>query len=227
MIKSLIRSEADYEFALAKIEILIGSSKGTSAFDELELLSALVEIYEQAHHPVAPPDPIEAIKFRIEQAGLKPKDLVPLMGSRAKVSEVLSGKRPLTLSLIRILHEKLNIPAEVLLREPTQKVPGKDVSHPEKFPWAEITSKRWLAPFFNGTPEEAAENSKELSRYLLRNVKKADVQVALFRRTAPNVRGARFDSYALLAWTAQIVNVAKEKFCPTKYRKNSIDDDFM
>jgi HTH-type transcriptional regulator/antitoxin HigA len=225
MIKSLIKTEADYESALARIESLMGSARGTPAFDELELLSALVEIYEQAHHPIEPPDPIDAIKFRVEQAGLKPKDLVPLMGSRAKVSEILSGKRPLTLSLIRTLHEKLNIPAEILLRQPTADLAEKDVPHPEKFPWPEIASRKWLAPIFRGTAEEALQNAKELSSYLLRNLRKANIQVALYRRSV--VRGARSDPYALLAWTAHLVNTARETICPVKYRKNSIDDDFM
>jgi HTH-type transcriptional regulator/antitoxin HigA len=224
MIKSLIKTEADYENALTKIESLMASQQGTPAFDELELLSALVEIYERAHHPVLPPDPVDAIKFRIEQAGLKPKDLVPLMGSRAKVSEMLSGKRPLSLSIIRTLHEKLNIPAEILLREPKTGLPDKTVPRPEKFPWSEIVNRNWLAPVFRGTVKEAVENAEELSRYLLRNLNKADVEVAFFRR---NVRGAKFDSYALLAWTAQVVNRAKETICPAKYRKGSIDDDFM
>ena len=224
MIKSLIKTEADYESALERIESLIGSQRGTHAFDELELLSALVEIYEQAHHPIDPPDPIDAIKFRIEQAGLKPKDLVPLMGSRAKVSEVLSRKRPLTLSLIRTLHEKLDIPAEILLHQPVTKLPEKEVPHPEKFPWSEIATRKWLAPLFRGSAQEARENAEELSNYLLRNLRKEHIQCAFYRR---NVRAAQIDPYALLAWTARLVNVAKETICPVKYRKNSIDDDFM
>src|ERR1700680_481521 len=113
-IKSLIKTEDDYKTALSTIEQLMNSPRSASAIDELELLSTLVELYEDKHHPAPPPAPIDAIKFRMEQAGLKPKDLVPFMGSRAKVSEILSGKRPLTLALIRALHEKLGIPAAVL-----------------------------------------------------------------------------------------------------------------
>jgi HTH-type transcriptional regulator / antitoxin HigA len=223
-IKSLIKTEADYKTALSRIERLMNSPRSVETTDELELLSALVELYEQQQYPVLPPDPVDAIKFRVDQAGLKAKDLAPLMGSRAKVSEVLSGKRPLTLSLIRTLHEKLGIPAEILLRERTPISTEKDVPHPEKFPWEEIVERKWLTPLFRGTAQEARRNSAELSRYLLRNLQKADVHVAMFRR---NVRGARIDPYALLAWTANLVNVAKDKSPPVRYRTNLIDDAFM
>ena len=223
-IKSLIKTEADYKAAVSRIEQLMSTVRSAETTDELELLSALVELYEQQHYPVLPPDPIDAIKFRVDQAGLKAKDLVPLIGSRAKVSEILSGKRPLTLSLIRTLHEKLGIPAEILLRERTPTSTEKDVPHPEKFPWEEIVTRRWLAPLFRGTAQEARRNSVELSRYLLRNLQTADVHVAKFRR---NVRGARFDPYALLAWTANLVNVAKHMSSPVRYRTNLIDDAFM
>jgi HTH-type transcriptional regulator/antitoxin HigA len=222
MIKSLIKSEAEYEHALKRIEALMGSLPETPAFDELELLSAVVELYEEAHHPVLPPDPIDAIKFRIEQSGLKPKDLVPVLGSRGKVSEVLSGKRPLSLNAIRALHKKLNIPAEILLRE--RQAPEKSVPHPEKFPWKEIVKRNWLAPVFRGNLKRAIDNAEELSLHLLRNLTKSDIEVALFRR---NVRGEKFDPHALLAWTAYIVNKAKDTICPVKYSKGAINDDFM
>lgn len=222
MIKSLIKSEAEYESALKRLESLMNSQPGSAAFDELELLSTLVELYEDAHVRVFPPDPIDAIKFRIEQSGLQPKDLVPVLGSRAKVSEVLSGKRPLSLSAIRALHKKLNVPAEILLRE--RQTPEKSVPEPEKFPWKEIVKRNWLASVFRGSVAQAVDNADELSAYLLRNLTKKDIEVALFRR---NVRGEKFDAHALLAWTAHIVNKAQETICPAKYSKDSIDDDFM
>jgi len=223
-IKSLIKTDADYKTALARIEHLMTLQRSAELDDELELLSALVELYEDQNHPVLPPDPIDAIKFRMEQAGLTPKDLVPLMGSRGKVSEILSGKRPLTLSLIRTLHEKLAIPAAVLLCERTLPSSEKDIPKPSKFPWEDIVERKWLSPMFRGTVEEARKNCAALSRYLLRNLQKRDVQVAMFRR---NVRGARFDPYALLAWTANLVNVAKDNPPPVQYRTNLIDDAFM
>jgi len=223
-IKSLIKNESEYNAALSRIDQLMSSRRNSEANDELELLSVLTEIYEDKNYPVLPPDPIDAIKFRMEQSGLKPKDLVPLMGSRAKVSEILGGKRPLTLSLIRTLHEKLGVPAAVLLRERTPSSLEKDVADPGKFPWEEIVDRNWLSPIFRGTVQEARRNCVELSRYLLRNLQREDVQVALFRR---NVRGARFDPHALLAWTSHVINVAKDTPTSVEYRQSTIDDAFV
>ena len=94
-IKSLIKTEAEYQMAVTRIERLMSLPRSPEATDELELLSALVELYEEQHHPVLPPDPIVAIKFRMEQMGLKRSDLEPLIGSRARVAEVLNRRRPL------------------------------------------------------------------------------------------------------------------------------------
>jgi HTH-type transcriptional regulator/antitoxin HigA len=224
MITHLIKTKAEYDAALKRLDQLIHSRPGTPDADELELLSALVELYERNHFEVLPPDPIEAIKFRIEQAGLKAKDLIPIMGSRGKVSEVLSGKRPLSLAIIRALNEQLGIPADILLRQPQGSVSSKVLPHPEKFPWGEIVERNWLAPLFRGTVKQAQERALELARYLLRNLRDDDLNIALFRR---NVRGARIDDYALLAWTARIVNLAKEGLRPSTYRRGSINNDFM
>ena len=89
---------------------------GTARGDELELWACLIEMYEKQNDPIDPPDPIQAIRFRMEQQGLKSKDLVPILGSRSRVSEILSGSRPLNLRMIRALHLRLGIPAEVLVR---------------------------------------------------------------------------------------------------------------
>jgi HTH-type transcriptional regulator / antitoxin HigA len=113
----LIKTQREYRAALRRVEELMDARPGTAAGDELELLAALVEIYEEEHYPIPPPNPIEAIRFRMEQENLKPQDLIPFLGSRSRVSEVLNGKRPLTLTMIRRLHAGLGIPAEVLLCE--------------------------------------------------------------------------------------------------------------
>ena len=113
-----IRSEADYNAALARIEVLMDAEPNTPEGDELDVLTDLVEHYEEKHVPMGFPSPVAAIEFRLEQAGLAPRDLIPFIGSRAKVSEVLSGKRPLTMPMARALHEHLGIPAAVLLQQP-------------------------------------------------------------------------------------------------------------
>jgi HTH-type transcriptional regulator/antitoxin HigA len=115
MVAKLIKNEAEYQNALFMIDELMDAEPGTPQGDELELLVTLVELYEKKAHPIGLPDPVEAIKFRMEQMGLKQKDMVPYFGSRSKVSEVLARQRPLSLAMMRKLNAGLDIPATVLL----------------------------------------------------------------------------------------------------------------
>jgi HTH-type transcriptional regulator / antitoxin HigA len=110
-----IRSEEEYQVALTRLEEIWDAEPGSPESDELDVLSVLVEAYEEKHYPLEPPDPIEAIKFRMEQMGLTLKDLEPYIGSSAGVSEVLARKTGLSLDMIRNLNEKLGISAEVLI----------------------------------------------------------------------------------------------------------------
>jgi HTH-type transcriptional regulator/antitoxin HigA len=116
----LIRSAADYEEALSEVERLWGSKGGTPAGDRLDVLATLIDAFEAEHYPIDPPDPIEAIKFRMEQQGLSRKDLEPLIGTRTRVAEILNRKRSLSIAMIRRLHDQLGISAEILIR-PTQE----------------------------------------------------------------------------------------------------------
>src|ERR1700677_1522226 len=111
-----IRNEADQAAALGEIERLWGAGEGTPEGDRLEVLTALIETYERAHFPIDAPNPLKPIKFGLEKQGADAKSLVGVIGSRARVYEVLRGDRPLTLPMIRRLHEHLQIPAEVLIR---------------------------------------------------------------------------------------------------------------
>ncbi len=115
-----IRSEKDYEVAMAEVEILWGAKSGTPKGDRLDVIVTLIESWEAANYPIDPPDPIEAIKFRMEQRGLTRKDLEGIIGTRARIAEVLDRKRGLSIAMIRRLNTELNIPAEVLIR-PTRK----------------------------------------------------------------------------------------------------------
>ncbi len=115
----ILKTEEEYEIALKLVSDLMDAKPGSAAEEKLELWSLLVEQYEEEHYPIPPPDPIEAIKFRMEQLGLKQKDLVKYIPAKSKVSEVLNRKRPLSLPMIRALHENLGIPAEILVQEPT------------------------------------------------------------------------------------------------------------
>ena len=114
----LIKTEQDYERTLKRIETIFDAQPGTPAGDELELLTTLVELYEAQHFWLDMPEPIEAIRFRMDQQSLQAKDLIPFIGSASKVSEVLSGRRSLSKNMIRNLSAGLGIPAHVLLQEP-------------------------------------------------------------------------------------------------------------
>jgi HTH-type transcriptional regulator/antitoxin HigA len=111
-----IRSGTDYEEALGEIGRLWGAPSGTPEGDRLDVLATLIDAYEDEHHPIDPPDPIEAIKFRMEQQGLTRKDLEAIIGTRTRVAEILNRRRGLSIAMIRRLHEKLGISAEVLIR---------------------------------------------------------------------------------------------------------------
>ena len=110
-----IKTARDYERALRRIEQLMDAKQGTKDGNELDVLTTLVESYEATHHAIRPPDPIEAIKFRMDQLGMTRKDLETMLGGRGRVSEILSKKRGLSLEMIRRLHRKLRIPLESLV----------------------------------------------------------------------------------------------------------------
>ncbi|MEN4010597.1 MAG: hypothetical protein ROW48_01035 [Bellilinea sp.] len=116
-----IRTEADYEAALAEVERLWGAEPGTSDGDRFEVLFTLVEAYEEIQYPILPPDPVEAIQYYLDSRGLDRRDLEQYIGPSGRVSEILSRKRPLTLAMIRRLNAGLGIPAEVLIRNSTDR----------------------------------------------------------------------------------------------------------
>ena len=116
-----IRTDADYEKALAEVERLWGAKAGTRNGDRLDVLATLIDAYEAEHYPMDPPDPIEAIKFRMEQQGLTRRDLEAMIGTRTRIAEVLNRKRGLSIGMIRRLHERLGISADVLIRPNRKK----------------------------------------------------------------------------------------------------------
>jgi HTH-type transcriptional regulator/antitoxin HigA len=111
-----IKTEQDYHEALERLELIFDSEIGTPEGDELEILGILIDKYEEINYPIDLPDPIEAIKFRMEQLGYKQSDLAKIIGLKSRASEILNRKRKLTLEMIRALHESLNIPTDVLIQ---------------------------------------------------------------------------------------------------------------
>lgn len=117
MAVGILRTEEDYRKALDRLDEIFDAPANSREGDEAELLVLLIENYENEHYPMAPPDPIEAIKFRMEQMGMKKKDLAEIIGYKSRVTEILNRKRKLTLRMIRNLHEKLRIPYESLMTD--------------------------------------------------------------------------------------------------------------
>lgn len=214
----LIRTEAEYTAALARAEQLMDAEAGTPRGDELEHLAMVIEAYEEKHHPVALPDPIAAIQFRMEQEGLTNKDLIPFIGSSAKVSEVLSGKRDLALSMIRALHRHLGIPAEVLIQEPGGTIP-EDVEGLDwnRFPVAEMVKRGFIK-----AKKNAKDNAERLLRDLMGQAGGLEVAAPLCRKNDGARRNAKMDSYALAGWCMHVLAEAKRAKPKKAYRKGVI-----
>jgi HTH-type transcriptional regulator/antitoxin HigA len=224
MFPKVIKNEVEYEATLSRIEELLDADPGTPEGDELELLVTLVELYEKTAHPIDLPDPIEAIKFRMEQAELKQKDLVPFIGSRSKVSEVLSGQRPLSLPMIRKLHQGLGIPAEVLLKEPGAGIPAAlEGVEWVRFPLAEMLKKGWL-PDFGGTLASARKQVEDLLTTWAAPLGQGTLQPVLLRQHVRS--GSDADPYALAAWRIRVSLLALEQDIPP-YRPGTVTQDFV
>ncbi|HBC88013.1 MAG TPA: plasmid stabilization protein [Lentisphaeria bacterium] len=221
----IIKNEPDYDEYLKRIEALMEKeSLSTDEEDEIELLAKLVEDYEECKFPMDLPDPVEAIKFRMEQEDLKPKDLIPCMGSRSKVSEVLSGKRSLSLKMIRNLSSKLGIPAEVLLKEKGRGFSSEDCIDWLRFPITEMLKRGWFEGF-KGTLSQAKEQAEELITCFAAPGGQNFLSPALYRRSFR--QGKRMDEYSLAAWRIRVCGLAKEETNLPAYRKNRIDRKFM
>ncbi len=216
----LIKTEKDYNLALSRIEELMDANKNTSEADELELLVALVEMYEDKHYPMDMPDPVDAIKFRMEQLGINQQGLVPFIGSRSKVSEVLNRKKSLTLAMMRALHNGLGVPADILLQTPGTdfpcNIPEVDWS---RFPVVEMAKLCWLPKI-----ADLKGRSEELMRDL---IKKAGglqaLPAALFSKGASARYNSKMDSYALAAWCLRVLSIAHENPLEHKYKKGSLN----
>lgn len=221
----IIKNRDDYHSALAQIEDLLDRAPraGTAEAERLELLALLVEKYESDEFPAELPDPIEAIQFRMEQQDLSPRDLIPYLGSRSKVSEVLAGKRPLTLSMMRALHTGLGIPAKVLLQEGNSALLTEPDVEWERFPLREMISRGWI----QASAKQARETAEELVRSFFAPLDSPGALAALYRKS-DHIRSARsMDEYALRAWTARILMRATVEAPSAGYVPGLVTPDFM
>jgi HTH-type transcriptional regulator/antitoxin HigA len=221
----VIRSDDEYKAALAEIERLIDRNPParTPDADKLEILTLVVQNYEQQRIESRAHDPIEAIKFRMEQQDLTPRDLVPFIGSRSKVSEVLSRKRPLTLSMIRALHRGLGIPASALLQQQSLFEFQEAPIEWDRFPVREMIARGWIKE----KVQDLRSQSEQLLRNFLAPLGSVTEALAMYKQTR-YVRSARqMDEYALTAWTARVIIRALEASPSIEYRPGSVDLHFM
>jgi HTH-type transcriptional regulator / antitoxin HigA len=219
-----IRTEADYEAALARIEALMDAELGTPEGEELDVLTDLVELYEARHMPIGYPTALGAIQFRMEQAGLSPRDLVPLIGSRAKVSEVLTGKRPLTMQMARALHANLGIPADVLLQQPGGELPDAlEGIEWTRFPLAEMAKRGWIEKRSN-----LLDHAEEIMRDLIKRAGgEHALPVALYRKNDLARANAKTDPYALKAWCWEVLARAHARRPLVTYKPGTVDLKFL
>ena len=217
-----IRSEADYDAALARIDALMDAKANTPEGDELDVLTDLVELYEERHVPMGYPTPVGAIVFRMEQAKLTPRDLIPYIGSRSKVSEVLSGKRPLTMQMARALHASLGIPADVLLQQPGGELASAlDGVEWDRFPIAEMIKRHWVdRPGKNVSAEK-------IMLGLIHQAGGVDTLPAMFRKNDHARVNAKSDPYALKAWCWKVLALANAHTLPTTYKPGTVDPAFL
>jgi HTH-type transcriptional regulator/antitoxin HigA len=224
MTSGIIQDEAEYAKRMRELKelVLLDPARGSAERARIDLLGLLIEDYERRVYPVTPPDPIEAIKFRMEQQNLKPRDLIPILGSRSKVSEVLNRKRGLTLPMIRALHTTLGIPAKALIQEgESAKDVFTDVDW-SSFPLTEMVRRGWVT----AKKQEVEREPEAVMRRFLEPLRTIPAGAILFRRSEA-VRSARsMDWYSLAAWTARIQVRAREISGMQSYR-GGVDRGFM
>ena len=225
-----IRSEKDYEAALARICELMGAQLNTPEGDELDVLTDLVEHYEDKHYPVGMPTAVDAIEFRMDQAGLTRRDLIPLIGSRQKVSDVLTGKRDITISMARALHKHLGIPADILLQEPGAAFDSTfDEINPRRFPLKEMAKRNWFPELTElPDPSDLLDRAEELIKALLK--KAGGPQAAalpLYRKNGHRRLNAKTDPYALKAWCWRVLALANESPPQAPYQPGTVTEPFM
>ena len=219
----VIQTEKQHHAYLEMVHSLIMKipQQGTPESDKLELLTVLIEAYENTKYPVEPPDPIDAILFRMHEKGLKQVDLVPYFGTRSRVSEVLSRKRPLTVTMIRALANGLGISAETLigLVTPEQSQSKENVDW-SKFPSKEMVARGWIQKITSRTTENQVQEFISSIGWQFGD--------AAFKRTLSGQAYSPTTKYALYAWLARIVQKAREKKATLgRFQQDNISSSFF
>lgn len=215
----ILESENEYREALAYVEGLMDAEPGSPEESELELFAMLIEQYEESHYPIALPDPVEAIIFRMEQEGLTRKDMRNYLGSQSKVSEILNRKRTLSLSMMRALHEGLGIPAEVLLQDPGQDLGDCKYNYKE-YPFTEMFKRGYFRDF-NGTFYQAKGMAEELLLDFFSVFDDNVPQPIYYKNSDKDV-----DTKALIAWQARAMELASQENVPP-FSEENLNESFI
>jgi HTH-type transcriptional regulator / antitoxin HigA len=214
----VIETEEEYRRALKEIDQLIHAEPGSPEANQLEVLFVLIEKYEEEHYPIDMPDPITAIKFRMEQQGLLQKDLIQYLGSQSRVSDILNGKRELSKEMIRKLHKGLGIPYEVLMQTPDAEYEEKKF-YVEDFPFNEMVHQGYFPNYKN------VRRAKRLGERLLDDlfsVFKTEIPAQVFCRHGEK----EVDENALLAWQAHVLKLIQGDQL-LGYKHEQLDDRFL
>lgn len=216
-----IQSNEDYGAMVSLVDALIDAEPGSDDFEKLQIASDLVWGWEQKNVEIPPPDPIDAIKFRLDALGLTLRDLRPYIGSDARVSEVMTGKRDLTLKMVRALNKHLGIPLESLVHE--RSVDLDDDPQIERYPIAELMKSGWMGPYTN----PKADDEEKAWSWLRDHAKAEEFEVAaLCRQNSQSYANAKTDFHALYAWCLHIRATSLEEQLP-KYVSGSLNDDLI
>jgi HTH-type transcriptional regulator/antitoxin HigA len=215
----LIKNNDEYQEALTFIESLMDAQPGSPEEEELELFSFLVHEYEVDAYPIGLPDPIEAIKFRMDQQGLTRKDLEQYIGSQSKVSEVINKKRPLSLAMIRSLNRGLSIPAEILLQDQGMNLP--EVRYKvDDYPFTEMYKRNYFGCLYENL-NEAKQYSEELLDELFSVFRGYEYNRVFCRNSAK-----KMNEFSLIAWQARVIELVEQKEFPV-YSKETLTLGFI
>ncbi|MBL4774586.1 MAG: ImmA/IrrE family metallo-endopeptidase [Mariprofundus sp.] len=229
MYLKVIKTDTEHQQAIVTLSAMMDNNpaEGSDEADQLDVLSLLIERYEEAAFPVDLPGPVEAIRFRMEQQGLKQKDMVPCFGSAARVSEVLNGKRPLSVNMMRKLNRELGIPAEVLLHEAGAALPENTDQWDQSV--LKTMAERGYFDGFKGSIQELKEYAGEwVSRFANRVPGIVKTAPALLRSTAhQRTNSKQVDTLALWAWQTRVQQKAAENVLTNPFVSGSVDLDFM
>ena len=220
MTYKVIKTEEDYQRTLARVDELMEAEPNTPEGDELELLVTLVELYEEKKYQIDMPDPVEAIKFRMEQLSLNQQALVPFIGSKSKVSEILNKKRPLSLSMMRALHKGLGIPADILLQEQGQ-------GFPEEIPeidWTRFSIHEMISLGWISYRNKIKGNEEDIMRQYIQEAGGMNRFLQFsFRKSKSPMKRIRTDRYALMAWCLRVTDLSKKNPIDKKYKGESLN----